>query len=102
MEAGTAPQCNLRLPLSSCSGHYNVATAAAAKLDIFTNLDIWYRQTGLRHSLLWCKNLRWEAGRNGNLVVEILGTSFQVLRRTVRCSCPACSENLMLFNYSVV
>ena len=80
----------------------NVATAAAAKLDIFTNLDIWYRQTGLRNSLLWCKNLRWEAGRNGNLVVEIVGTSSQSLRCTVRCSCPACSENFMLFNYSVV
>ena len=80
----------------------NVATAAAAGLDIFTNLDIWYRQTGLRHSLLWCKNLRREAGRNGNLVVEIVGRSSQFLRCTVRCSCPACSENLMLFNYSVV
>ena len=105
---GSAGRRRGQLRSAICVCHFlvavaiNVATAAAAKLDIFTNLDIWYRQTGLRNSLLWCKNLRWEAGRNGNLVVEIVGTSSQSLRCTVRCSCPACSENFMLFNYSVV
>ena len=70
---GSAGRRRGQLRSAICVCHFlvavaiNVATAAAAKLDIFTNLDIWYRQTGLRNSLLWCKNLRWEAGRNGNL-----------------------------------